>query len=612
MDIVGKDIERYHIVEQLGQGGMATVYKAYDTRLERDVAIKIIRNDVFSPITLERVQKRFAREGKTLAKLSTANIIKIFDYGEYEGAPYLVMEFISGGTLKQVMGKPIPWQDAFRILLPIAHALDYAHGLGVVHRDVKPANILLNMQGQPMLSDFGIAKLLEGDDGTTLTGFGVGIGTPEYMSPEQCMGGSDIDGRTDIYSMGIILYELITGKKPFVADTPMAVVFKQHNDPLPRPGEFVRNLPEAVEKILYKALVKNKEDRYASMAEFTNALENQLGLVKSAAQATRMVLPPIPPTGFNAEPLGTHVEFPPAIPPAPSSGTPPYIGNPPPPQPPQGMFGAPMQVEQKAIWPAFVLNIIGTGHFCSDTAKLRRWFYLLGTLLMIAGFTLYPIDFDNRFYGYDFIPDVIASSLGFAGFFIYLVSWVDLVLESTGTRSKILAFVLNLFGMGQIVLDGKARRGGLYFTGFLAMVIGFWFYPLDMDYKQFGYDIFPDGLGSVVGFIGLFLWIVSWIDLILETTGAKPRMEFFLLNLIGMGQIAMDGKKGRGGLYLAGFIAMVTGFCFYPLDFDYNNLGYEIISDKIGSTFGFIGLFIYLVSWIDLIVQVSKNSQGKA
>ncbi len=617
MDIVGKDIERYHVVEQLGQGGMATVYKAYDTRLERDVAIKIIRNDIFSPMALEHVQKRFTREGKTLAKLSNANIIKVFDYGEYEGAPYLVMEYIPGGTMKQMMGKPISWQEAFRILFPVAQALSYAHGLGVVHRDVKPANILLNMQGQPMLSDFGIAKLLEGDDGTTLTGFGVGIGTPEYMSPEQCMGEPKIDGRADIYSLGIILYELITGKKPFTADTPMAVIFKQHNDPLPKPGNFVKDLPESVEKILYKALAKKKEDRYTTMAEFCAALESQMGAAQKNEPATTAFIPPIPTTVMPPEPFSTRMEPQPPMPPIPSdTATYQEMGTPVPFQPsndaycppiPQLDPNASLPAERKNLLPAFLLNIFGLGHFFTDTAKLRRWFYLLGTLVMIVGFALYPIDFDNNYLGYDIIPDVVASSFGFAGLIIYVASWIDLIFEAIGTRSKVLAFLINILGMGQIAIDGKAQRGGLYLTGFIAMIIGFWFYPLDMDMKLQGRDIITDGLGSSIGFIGLFIWIIYWIDLILEATNVKPELEAFLFNLIGMGQIAKDGKKLSGGLYLAGFIAMVGGFCLYPLDIDNNNLHYDIIPDKVGSTFGFIGLFIYLISWIDLIRQAARK-----
>ena len=187
-DLVGQDIGRYHVVEQLGQGGMAMVYKAYDTRLERDVAIKVIRTGAVSPDMLPELLKRFEREAKSLAKMKHRDIVNIYDYGEHEGAPYLVMEYLQGGTLKELTGRPIPYYDAARLLLPIARALDYAHKRGVLHRDVKPANILITEDGDPLLSDFGIAKMLESGQETQLTGTGVGIGTPEYMAPEQWTG----------------------------------------------------------------------------------------------------------------------------------------------------------------------------------------------------------------------------------------------------------------------------------------------------------------------------------------------------------------------------------------------------------------------------------------
>jgi serine/threonine protein kinase len=142
-ELIGQYLGRYHIVKQLGEGGMATVFKAYDTRLERDVAVKVIRKLVFSPDELEKMLKRFDREAKSLAKLSHPNIVGVMDYGEYEGSPYLVMEYLPGGTLKQRLAEPIPWREAARLLLPIAHALEYAHQQKIVHRDIKPANILL-------------------------------------------------------------------------------------------------------------------------------------------------------------------------------------------------------------------------------------------------------------------------------------------------------------------------------------------------------------------------------------------------------------------------------------------------------------------------------------
>ena len=273
-NLIGQSLGRYHILEQLGEGGMATVYKAYDTRLERDVAVKIIRTDQFAPAMLERILKRFEREAKALARLTHPNIVSVIDYGEHDGAPYLVMPYLPGGTLKQRLGKPMPWQEAVRILLPIAQALEYAHEENIVHRDIKPSNILLTQKGQPMLSDFGIAKILESGETATLTGTGVGVGTPEYMAPEQWTG--QAGPQSDLYSLGVVLYELVTGRKPYTADTPAAILLKQATEPLPRPGQFVRSLPDTVEKALLKALAKKPEDRFPEMAALAIALENLL------------------------------------------------------------------------------------------------------------------------------------------------------------------------------------------------------------------------------------------------------------------------------------------------------------------------------------------------
>jgi len=270
-DLSGISIDRYHIIEPLGQGGMANVYKAYDTRLERNVAIKFIRRDAFSPDVLDMVLKRFDREAKSLAKLTHPNIVGIIDYGEYEGSPYLVMPYLQGGTLKQYLGTPMFIEKAASLLEPVADALAFAHQKGIIHRDVKPANILITEGGKPMLTDFGIARLLESGDGATLTGTGMGVGTPEYMSPEQAMG-REVDGRTDIYSLGIVLFELVTGRKPYTADTPMAVVLKQTTEPLPRPSSIVPGITDTVEQILYKSLAKDPKDRYQTMAEFSEAL----------------------------------------------------------------------------------------------------------------------------------------------------------------------------------------------------------------------------------------------------------------------------------------------------------------------------------------------------
>lgn len=268
----GTDIGRYHILEQLGEGGMAVVYEAYDTMLERNVAVKVLR---FNQMNSEVSVKRFQLDAKILAKLDHPSIVKVLDFGEYEGIPYLVMEHVPGGTLKQSTGKPIPWQQAVRLLIPIGNALGYAHQKEIIHRDVKPSNILLNEKGESFLTDFGIAKILETTETIDLTKDGFGIGTPEYMPPE-IFDDAPLDKRADIYSLGIVLYELVTGRTPFKADTPLAVLKKHVLEPLPHPNMYVPSIPSRIEEILFKALAKKPENRFQSMEEFVRVLEDAL------------------------------------------------------------------------------------------------------------------------------------------------------------------------------------------------------------------------------------------------------------------------------------------------------------------------------------------------
>jgi serine/threonine protein kinase len=300
-NLIGHSLGRYHILEQLGEGGMAIVYKARDTRLEADVAVKIIRTDSLPGNAIERTLKRFEREARALARLTHPNIVKVTDYGEHEGKPYLVMPLLSGGTLKSKLnGKPMPWQDAMKILIPIADALGYAHKHDIIHRDVKPANILITENGQPMLADFGVAKMLDVEETMELTGTGVGIGTPEYMAPEQVTN-KQMDARADIYALGVVLFEMVTGRKPFIADTPMAVLIMHSRDPLPRPKSFAPNLPQAVENIIIKSLAKKPEDRFQNMADFAQAMEGLIGgkkfsdpIVNKDEKRAEFKLPAIP------------------------------------------------------------------------------------------------------------------------------------------------------------------------------------------------------------------------------------------------------------------------------------------------------------------------------
>jgi serine/threonine protein kinase len=273
-DLSGQRIDRYHLIEKLGEGGMAIVYKALDTRLECEVAVKVIRTDNLPRNAEERALKRFEREAKSVAKLTHANIVKVTDYGDFEGSPYLVMEYLPGGTLKDFINLrgQIPWKEAVKLLIPIAEALAYAHSHNVIHRDVKPSNILLTENNSPMLTDFGVAKVIEEDLTMDLTGTNATVGTPEYMAPEQVLS-KTVDHRVDIYALGIVFFEMLTGTKPFTADTPMAIILKQASEPLPLVTLFTESIPMAVEEILRISTDKKPGNRYADFNSMVEALK---------------------------------------------------------------------------------------------------------------------------------------------------------------------------------------------------------------------------------------------------------------------------------------------------------------------------------------------------
>jgi len=274
--LIGQSFGRYEILELLGEGGMATVYKAYDTRLEREVAIKVIRRDAFPQDDMDMLLKRFEREAKSLGRLSHPNIVGVIDYGEFEGSPYLVMVYLSGGTLRDRLGRPMPWRDAIQLILPIAQALEYVHDRNIINRDVKPSNILMTEKGQPMLTDFGLVKVF-GDkekDSTHLTSSGTGLGTPDYMAPEQWTG--EATAQSDLYSLGVVLYEMVTGHRPYTADTPAGVLLKQATEALPLPKHYIPDLPQNVESVLLKVLAKDPANRYPDMHTFIGELQNLL------------------------------------------------------------------------------------------------------------------------------------------------------------------------------------------------------------------------------------------------------------------------------------------------------------------------------------------------
>jgi serine/threonine-protein kinase len=271
--VIGKTLGKYRIVEQIGQGGMAEVYKAYHPNLDRYVAIKLMHTFLAKQ---EGFLERFRREAQGVARLRHPNIVLMHDFDVEGDVYYMVMEYLQGPSLKrhlaelEAQSQWLSLPEALRIVCDVGEALDYAHGHAMFHRDVKPANIVLAPDGKAILTDFGIVKMLGAS--TQLTASGALIGTPAYMAPEQCTGAAG-DARADVYSLGIVLYQLVTRRLPYDADTPMAVVFKQVSAPLPVPSTLNPDLPPGIERILLRALAKDPEDRYQSVREMLDHLD---------------------------------------------------------------------------------------------------------------------------------------------------------------------------------------------------------------------------------------------------------------------------------------------------------------------------------------------------
>jgi DNA-binding beta-propeller fold protein YncE len=266
----GQMLGSCRILEQIGQGGMGTVYRAFQPSLDRVVAVKVI-----SPLLVgdETALARFRREAQTVASFRHPNILTVYDFGEQDGVTYLVSEFAAGGTLRSRMGAPLSLPDAVSLLRPVASALDYAHARGVVHRDVKPANVLIHADGTLVLSDFGLALQPSGPQLQQLTASGLLVGTPAYMAPEQGRS-SQVGPSADLYALGVIAYELLTGSVPFTGETPLSVMLAHIQDPLPPARERNPALPPAVETVLQQALAKQPEHRFATGAALVQALDD--------------------------------------------------------------------------------------------------------------------------------------------------------------------------------------------------------------------------------------------------------------------------------------------------------------------------------------------------
>jgi serine/threonine-protein kinase len=247
---------------------MATVYRAYDPRFDREVAVKVLpREFLHDP----QFRVRFEREIKTVAKLEHPAIVPVYDVGEEDGQPYFVMRYMTGGSLSDWIKRgAFSLQDTARIIERLASALAYAHQKGIIHRDLKPGNVLFDQNGDPYVTDFGVAKFTEA--ASNVTGSAI-IGTPAYMSPEQAQS-EKIDGRSDIYGMGVIIYEMLCGKQPYEADTPMGVVIKHITDPVPDISDTNPKLPPGVSDIIKTAMAKDRKQRFSTMTELANAVNS--------------------------------------------------------------------------------------------------------------------------------------------------------------------------------------------------------------------------------------------------------------------------------------------------------------------------------------------------
>ncbi len=273
MIATGQYVGRYKITGELGQGGMATVYSAIDERLDRPVAIKIMHRNF---LEAEDFITRFEREARIIARLEHPNIVPLYDFDRHEGMPYLVMKQIDGQTLKARLVKqgPLSLNEIVQVMGAIADALNYAHAQDVLHRDIKPSNIVIDKQGTPYLTDFGLARLVQ--SGPTTMSADMMLGTPHYISPEQAAGDSELDARTDVYSFGIVLYELLVGQVPFNADTPYAIVHDQIYRAPPPPSSVDPDIPPEVDAVILKALAKNPAERYSSAGELMRDFERAM------------------------------------------------------------------------------------------------------------------------------------------------------------------------------------------------------------------------------------------------------------------------------------------------------------------------------------------------
>ena len=285
---------RYEVDRELGAGGMATVYLARDLRHDRDVAIKVLHPDLGAALGGDR----FLAEIKTTAKLQHPHILSLLDSGDADGSLYYVMPVVSGESLRERLTRErqLPIAEAVRIAREVAGALDYAHRHGIIHRDIKPENILLH-DGSAIVADFGIALAVQSASGSRMTQTGLSLGTPQYMSPEQAMGERQIDKRADVYALGAITYEMLTGDPPFTGSSVQAIVARVMTERPTAPHVLRDTIPPHVEQAVLTALEKLPADRFGSAAEFAAALERQARWI--ALPAPDIATAPVPARGLH-------------------------------------------------------------------------------------------------------------------------------------------------------------------------------------------------------------------------------------------------------------------------------------------------------------------------
>jgi serine/threonine protein kinase len=266
---VAETVGPYSVIEQLGQGGMSTVFKAYHAALDRYVALKVLHPAFNEDASFKA---RFQREERMVAMLEDPHIVPIYDCAEHENRPYLVMKYIEGDALKaRLNDSPLNAEEIAKVVEDIGSALAYAYQQGVLHRDVKPSNVIVSKSGEFHLTDFGLARIVQSVESTLSSE--IVMGTPQYISPEQALGKKDLDAGTDIYSFGVMLYEMVVGQVPFNADKPFSIIHDHIYTPLPLPHALNPHVPEPVEQVLLKSLAKDRAERYQNMNDMIHDFE---------------------------------------------------------------------------------------------------------------------------------------------------------------------------------------------------------------------------------------------------------------------------------------------------------------------------------------------------